>query len=54
MCVLCIHKFIPKYYVVPECVSESDSVSGEELSVVRSIEGEQVPLFGYCTVDKVN
>lgn len=35
----------------PEC-NQKISVSGEELSVVRSIEGEQVPLFGYCTVDK--
>ena len=35
----------------PEC-NQKICVSGEELCVVRSIEGEQLPLFGYCTVDK--
>jgi hypothetical protein len=36
----------------PECTQQI-KVSGEELSVVRSIEGEQLPLFGYCTVGEV-
>ena len=35
----------------PEC-KQKIRVAGEELTVVRALEGEQVPLFGYCTVDE--
>jgi len=33
----------------PECKT-AIKVSGEELSIVRTLEGEQIPLFGYCVV----
>ena len=53
-CTLCRLPIIPIAagtggILFPEC-QQNIMVSGEELSVVRSIEAEQVPLFGYCTV----
>ena len=36
----------------PEC-QQKIKVSGEELTIVRSIEAEQLPLFGYCTIGEV-